>query len=336
MSRPVAAFRKPIRLDLNTSPFLNEAAVERAWRTSTPRDLASYPEPGVPRLEAAVAATANVPPEAVIVGDGSDEVLDLAMRALVPRGGSIGVVDPSFGMYDHFARANGLTKRAVPAKDTLPVDELVAVRADAYFVPSPNNPTGTVFPREGFEALMDRVSVPVVIDEAYAEFARQDYRDLAGRDGRGIVTRTFSKAYGLPGIRVGYAIGPPALIGRLRAIRMPYNLSSWSERVALAALGDPSFPAQVVAVVESQRGPFYETLRSAGWPVWPSRANFLFVGPLPEARRIWESLREGGIYVKLVEWPGGKDGACLRITVGSEAENAALISALAGVPPWRA
>lgn len=336
MTRAVAEFGKPIRLDLNTPPFLNEAAVERAWHTRTSKDLAGYPEPGVPKLEAAIAAAANVPPEAVIVGNGSDEVLDLAMRALVPRGGSIGVLDPSFGMYDHFARANGVTRHAVPAKDTLPVDELIGLRADAYFVPSPNNPTGAAFPREAFEALIDRVSVPVVIDEAYAEFARQDYRGLAGRGGRGIVTRTFSKAYGLPGIRVGYAIGPAALIGRLRAIRMPYNLSSWSERVALAALEDPSFPQRVVAAVESQRGPLFEALRSAGWPVWPSRANFLLVGPLPAARKIWEGLREGGIYVKLVEWPGGEDGACLRITVGSEAENAALISAMAGVPPWRA
>lgn len=334
MSRAMARAASPIRLDLNTTPFLNEAAVERALRASTPRDLAAYPQAGTPDLEAAIADRAGVPREAVLAGNGSDEILDLAMRALVPRGGSVGVIEPSFGMYAWFAGANGIEMRRVPARDALPVDGLAALRADAYFVPSPNNPTGAAFPREAFEALIDRVDAPVIVDEAYAEFARQDLRGLAGRAGRTIVTRTFSKAYGLPGIRVGYALGPKALLDRLRGIRMPYNLSAWSERAALAALGDPSFPERVVAYVEAQREALYGALRAGGWPVWPSRANFLFVGPLPSARGLVDALRARDILVKFVGWPGGGAGGSMRITVGTEAENAALLAALREVSPW--
>ncbi len=335
MSRMVTQLQRPIRLDLNTTPFLNEAAVGRAFRGATRRDLAGYPEPGMPRLEAAIAERSGVPKEQVIVGNGSDEVLDLAIRALVPPDGSIAALDPSFGMYDHFARASRITLRKVPAREELPVEALATLRADAIFVPSPNNPTGAAFPKEAFEALVDRVGVPVVIDEAYAEFARQDFRGLAGRGGRAIVTRTFSKAYGLPGIRVGYAIGPRVLIDRVRAIRMPYNLSAWSERVALAALEDDSFPAMVVAAVEAERRRLYDALRGAGWPVWPSKGNFLLVAPLPRAADIWRGLRERGVYVKLVDWPGGPGGQSLRLTVGTETQDEALLDALKEVASWR-
>lgn len=333
MSRANAELQRPIRLDLNTTPFLNEAAVERAFRGATRRDLAGYPEPGVPRLEAAIAERVGVREEQVIAGNGSDEILDMAIRALVPQGGSIGVLDPSFGMYDHFARASRIALRRVRAREELPLDALAALRADAIFVSSPNNPTGVAFPRDALEALVNRVPVPVVIDEAYAEFARQDLRDLTGRRERVIVSRTFSKAYGLPGIRVGYAIGPRALIDRLRGIRMPYNVSAWSERVALAALEDDSFPQTAVAFVEAERPRLYNALRKAGWPVWPSEANFLFVGPFPAAADVWQGLRERGVCVKLVDWPGGADGQSFRITMGTEAQDDALLDALKEVAP---
>ncbi len=335
MSRAVPANEGLIRLDLNALPFLNETAVERALGAAAPQDFAMYPESGVPRLTRAIAEYVGVPVESVLVGNGSDEILDLAMRALVPPGGSIGVIQPSFGMYDHFARACGLSLLRVPARDALPVDALAGLDADAYFLPSPNNPTGAAFAREAFQSLIDCVSVPVLIDEAYAEFARQDLRLLAGVGGRVLVTRTFSKAYGLPGIRVGYALGPQDLIERMRAIRMPYNLSSWSERAALAALEDDSFVERAVAFVEAQRPRLSASLRDAGWPVWPSQANFVLVGPLRRASEIRAALLDRGIVVKPIEWPGGEAGGCLRITIGTEEQNARLLDALKEVEGWR-
>jgi len=328
--------RPPIRLDRNTTPFLNESAILRALRAMTPWDLAMYPEPGAPALTRAIADRVRFPVDRVLLGNGSDEILDLAMRALVPRGGSIGVIEPSFGMYDHFARACGVDVRRVPARDTLPVDALAALRADAYFVPSPNNPTGAAFPRAAFEGLLDRVDAPVVIDEAYAEFARQDLRSLAAGNERAIVTRTFSKAYGVPGIRVGYALGPPDLLDPMRRIRMPYNLSAWSERAALAALEDGAFVDRAVAFVTTERARLTDAIGERGWPVWPSRANFVFVGPLRRGAEVHDALRDRGVLVKLVDWPGGAEGRSLRITIGTRDQDDALLRALEEVSAWRA
>lgn len=325
-----------VRLDLNTAPYLNEAAVERALRDVAPKELAMYPEPGVPRLEAEIAAAVGVAPNGVLVGNGSDELLDLAMRAFVPPGGSVGVVQPTFGMYDHFARACRVELRRVPTRDVLPVEALARFEADAYFVPSPNNPTGAVFPSSAFGELADRVRVPVVIDEAYAEFARQDLRPLARTRENVLVTRTFSKAYGLPGVRVGYAVGARPLLDRVRALRMPYNISSWSERVALAALRDKSLVERNVTFVEAERPKLASALESGGWPVWPSRANFLLVGPLPRAADIRAALRQRGIIVKAVDYPGGDAGSCFRITIGLPDENRRLLAALQEVSSWRA
>lgn len=335
MSRPAVVPRALDRLDLNVAPFLNEAAVERALRESRPWDLAMYPEPGVPRLEAAIAARAGVAAEEVLAGNGSDEILDLAMRALVPRGGFLGVVEPTFGMYDHFARASGIGVRRARIREGLPAEALASLRADAYFVPSPNNPTGTLFRPEEVASFLDRVDAPVLLDEAYAEFARQDLRSLARERGNVLVTRTFSKAYGLPGIRVGYALGPRDLVARLREIRMPYNLTSWSERAALEALADPGFVDRTVAYVERERDRLSASLREGGWPVWPSHASFLFVGPLPDGTRVRDGLRARGIVVKPVPWPGGDEGTSLRISVGTEEQNARLLDALREVVPSR-
>jgi histidinol-phosphate aminotransferase len=335
MTRTLEEVSRPVRLDLNVAPFLNEEAVARALRAGSSSDLAAYPEPGVPGLERAIADGLGVEADRVLVGNGSDEVLDLAMRTLVPPNGSIGVLDPGFGMYDRFAAASRLRVARVRARGILPVDALASLDADAYFLASPNNPTGETFPREAFESLAARTSAPVVLDEAYAEFARQDLRPLARDSDSFLVTRTFSKAFGLPGIRVGYAVGPGALVDRLRAIRMPYNVSSWSERVARAALDDPGFVDRVVAFVEARRAELESELLQSGWPVWPSRANFLFVGPLGDADRVWRSLREAGVLVKLVDWPAGREGQSLRVSVGTGPQNAALLAALREVDPRR-
>ncbi len=328
MNRSSLELVKPIRLDLNTAPFLNESALRRTLQSAKFDELVMYPEQNAPLLTNQLAKVLRVPGEDILVGNGSDEVLDLVARALVPRGGSVGVLQPSFSMYDHIASSNGLKLVRVPAEGELPVAKLVSTSADALFLASPNNPTGAAFPQEDFEGLLDQVAIPVLIDEAYAEFAHQDLRHLAARSSNLIVTRTFSKAYGLPGIRVGYAVGPAELIAKARVIKMPYNVSAIGEQIALAALSEDSFVSRVVSIVESQRGTLIEALRSAGWPVWPSQANFFLVGPLPRAARLQAALREQGILVKLVDYPGGDVGQSLRITIGTRTQNAALLEAL--------
>lgn len=333
MTRAIAKLAAPIRLDLNTAPFLNEAAIRAALESTDPAVLAQYPDPDAPLLTEALASRLKVPKEAILVGNGSDEILDLAVRVSVPRGRPVAVLLPSFSMYDHVARSNGVDLIRIPATDVLPIDALASSRAEALLLASPNNPTGAAFPREAFETLVDRVRAPVVIDEAYAEFARQDLRSLAASSDRVLVMRTFSKAFGLPGVRVGYAVGPPALLAKMRAIKMPYNVSTFGERAALAALAEPTFAERVVALVDAERPRVFEALKADGWPVWPSRANFLLVGPLRNAAGIQSGLSERGILVKLIEFPGGAAGPSLRITIGTREQNDVLAEAMREVGP---
>lgn len=328
MSRVDGDLTGPIRLDLNTVPFLNEVALRTACRSTDLQELAMYPEPDSPSLTRALASRLGVRQESILIGNGSDEILDLVIRALIPRGGSIGILLPSFNMYEYLARANGRATIQIPAEETLPVERLTACGADGLILASPNNPTGSVFAREDFEALADETQGPVVIDEAYAEFARQDLRPLAFSRDNVIVIRTFSKAYGLPGIRVGYAVGAVPLLGEMRAIKTPYNVSSISEQVALAALAEDSFPSQTVDFIASERSRLFESLKRSGWPVWPSQANFLLVGPSPQAAKIRAALKDRKVLVKLVDWPGGETGSCIRITVGTAAQNQVLLAAL--------
>ncbi len=324
---------KPIRLDLNTAPFLNEAAIRRAFETATLEDLATYPEKDAPLLTSRLAEVLGVPREAVLVGNGSDEILDLAARALIPQGGSLGILHPSFSSYKHIANSNRLKIVRVTAEKQLPVKKLISTHADCWFLASPNNPTGAAFSQEGLESLVNQSQVPMLIDEAYAEFANQDLRHTAANSRSVIVTRTFSKAYGLPGIRVGYAVGPLGIIAKLREIKMPYNISTISEQVAVAALSDNSFVSHVVATVLSQRQFLFEKLHNNGWPVWPSQANFLLVGPLRDAAGVQTALQRQSILVKLIDYPGGTLGQSLRITIGTEAQNALLLDALGRVSP---
>jgi len=322
---------KPVRLDLNTAPFLNEAAIRRAFETAKFEELATYPEKDAPLLTNQLAEVLGVPQEAVLVGNGSDEILDLAARALVPPGGSLGILHPSFSSYEHIANSNRLKIVRVTAGKQLPVSKLVSTHADCWFLASPNNPTGTALTQEDLESLLNQLQAPILIDEAYAEFANQDFRQIAADSSRVIVTRTFSKAYGLPGIRVGYAVAPPRVIAKLREIKMPYNISTISEQVALAAISDNSFVSRVVTTVLSQRQFLFEKLSNDGWPVWPSQANFLLVGPLRDAAGVQAALRKQGILVKLIDYPGENLGQSLRITIGTEAQNALLLEALGRV-----
>jgi histidinol-phosphate aminotransferase len=319
---------EPIRLDLNTAPVLNEPALARALQITKLSELVKYPEQDAPLLTAQLEGILGVQSGSVLVGNGSDEILDLAARALVPGGGTIGVVTPSFSMYDHIAESNGLKIKKIPMGRELPVDSLVSLSADALFLASPNNPTGTIITQDSVNQLLSSTQIPILIDEAYAEFAHQDFRPIAAKSSCLIVTRTFSKAYGLPGIRVGYGVGSPSLLSKLRRIKMPYNVSGFSEQAALAALSDNTFVPRIVRMVESQRDRVLESLKSAGWPASPSHANFLLVGPLPDASRIQIVLRDHGILVKLVDYPGAGEGQSLRITIGTDAQNDLLLKAL--------
>lgn len=315
-------------LDANENPFGPPAGVSPG--------LNRYPDPRTPELRSALAAHLGVEPERLWIGNGSDEAIDLLVRALAAPGDPVGAAAPSYGVYAARARAHGARPVPVPLDDDFDLDIGAAVRALAgarlAFLCSPNNPTGNRLSAERIEALLDRWPGVVAVDEAYVEFASGP--SLASRAGAGrprlVVLRTFSKAWGLAGARVGWLVGHPELVDVLDRAGLPYPLSAPSASAARAALADVEGMRDRVRRIVAERERVRSGLESLGLPVLPSEANFLTFrvnGP----RRVQEALasRHGVVVRDRSSLP--RLEGCLRVSVGTPAENDLFLEGLGEV-----
>jgi histidinol-phosphate aminotransferase len=238
-------------------------------------------------------------------------------------------LDPTFPTALTFARMNGLVPVgvALTADWDADVDALLATGARVIYLCSPNNPTGTIVARESLEHIVERAPGIVIVDEAYAEYAKTSVIDLARSSGRLLVLRTMSKAFGLAGLRVGYAVGAPTLISEVEKSRGPYKVSVVAERTAVVALStDVAWVRARVTEAIANRRLLATRLATLGLPTLPSAANFLFAST-PRATRIERSLWECGVGVRLYTGLRGI-GDAIRMTVGPWALMAALIQAL--------
>lgn len=288
-------------------------------------EIHRYPDPASRRLRSALSEHAGVPADRIWLGNGSDEAIDVLIRTVVPPGGRVAVAVPTYGVYA--ARAAVHDARVVEARldgdYDLDVDRTVEAARDAplVFVCSPNNPTGNLLDRSRILELVERTRSLVAVDEAYVEFA--DRPSLAARAGeipRLAVLRTFSKAWGLAGARVGWLAGHPVLVRHLRLAGLPYPLSRPAERAARRALERAGEMAQRVRRIRRERRRLRRGLQGMGLTVAPSDANFLlfFVAdPSGVQRRLAE---EHDVVVRDRSGLAGLAGA-LRVTVGAPEEN---------------
>jgi histidinol-phosphate aminotransferase len=300
----------------NTNLWGAPPAAERALREAN-ISVARYPEAYSETLKTRLAEYAGIPADHIIVGCGSDDVLDSAFRAFAAPGDRVAYPDPSFAMIPIFARMNGLIPVAVPLGRGFDVDAdaMLATGARIIYLCSPNNPTGTAVGAAAIERLVERAPGLVILDEAYAEFAGSDGTARWIASGRVLVTRTLSKAFGLAGLRIGYAVGAPALVAAVEKSRGPYKVSAVAERASVAALG-PGLPwvRERVAEAIGVREQLAARLRALGLEPLPSVANFVLV-PVPDAAATAARLRERGIAVR--PFTGlQRVGDALRITVG--------------------
>ena len=281
----------------------------------------------------------------VVTGCGSDDVIDSTMRAFGVPGDRVAFSAPSFSMIPTFARLNGLEPVSLPLTERYDVDaeRLVDLGAKITYLCTPNNPTATVLSRAAVAYVAEHARGVVLVDEAYAEFAPETFEDLATRFERVIVTRTFSKAFGLAGLRVGYGFGGAELVGTVERARGPYKVSALAERAALAALGASDDALGWVrahaAIAVANRERMRSALDGLGLPALPSAANFLLV-PASRARLLASALRKRGVLVRaFTGLPtelaplAAADGAALRIGIGPwdmmQAVLDALVEALA-------
>ncbi|MFE8597930.1 pyridoxal phosphate-dependent aminotransferase [Archangium violaceum] len=302
-----------VDLSDNTNLFGMPPAAERILRETVASQVSRYPVGYAPELKQAVARYTGVDPSRVTTGCGSDDVIDSTLRAFLEPGEVIAFPDPTFVMMSYFAKVNGLRSAAVPLKADLDidVDGLLATGAKLLYVCSPNNPTGTVASRAALERLIDNAPGIVLLDEAYAEFARESHLDLASRPNV-LVTRTLSKAFGLAGLRVGYAVGNPTLINEVEKARGPYKVTGLSERIATAVLSEdvPWMKARAEEAL-AIRARLVDELGKLGLKTLPSEANFVMV-PLTGAPAVAERMRQRDVNVRAFQGLKGI-GDALRI-----------------------
>ncbi|HYW30449.1 MAG TPA: histidinol-phosphate transaminase [Gemmatimonas sp.] len=311
--------RTPVDLDLtdNTNLWGLPPTAERALREIAVSAITRYPSLYAADLKTELADYAGVTADMIVTGCGSDDILDSAMRAFGEPGDLVAGSEPSFAMIPIFARMNALAWQPVTelASHQPDIDTLLAANPRVLYLCSPNNPTGALVARDSIERAIAGSRGVVFIDEAYAEFAGVSSVDLLSRSDRVLIIRTMSKAFGLAGLRIGYAIGQPALVMEVEKSRGPYKLNALAERVATTALrSDRAWVAEHVALAVTLRERLAVELRSLGLAPLESHANYLCV-PVANCVAVGAALRSRGVAVR--PFPGLPGvGDALRVSVG--------------------
>lgn len=299
------------------------------------RDWARYPDFHGDALRRDLAELHGHPMGGVLVGNGSNELLSVALETLTPPGGEVVTALPTFSLYRVFALRVGAATCFVPPRPdfSLPLEELAAEIARDPRRPlvlcTPNNPTGAAASPEWVERLLEASEGPVLLDNAYGEFCRYDYRPLLARHPRLLLFRTFSKAWSLAGLRLGYVLAHPDLVAEMIKLKLPYNLGHGAAAAGRAALAAAEVLERRVRVLVGRRERYRALLRRHGFTVPPSEANFL-LARTPEgvsADAVREGLQDRGILVRDVSHYPGLAG-CMRVSVGDGRAERALDQAL--------
>jgi histidinol-phosphate aminotransferase len=300
-----------------------------------------YPDGGSKRLREVLAAGNQVRFEEVFVGLGSSEIIDLASRTLL-RPGLDGITsEGTFALFSIAIRASGGRLIQTPMRDyTFDLDAIAAAvtpQTRIIYIANPNNPTGTAFGAAEFSVFLKNVpgDVLVVLDEAYREYAARpdlpNSRELFREYNNLLTLRTFSKVYGLAGLRIGYGIGHPTLVAEMNKLRTPFNVTSIGQAAAIAALDDTEHVQKSVESNRNERRRLFEELRKIGLQPVPSETNFVFLPVGPHAKSLCDELLLEGVIVRPMGWMGFPEA--IRISVGSPAENTKLLMALANALP---
>lgn len=323
-----------VKLASNENPLGMPASAKRAM-VAAMEDLGRYPDANGFELKAALAARYGVGMDWITLGNGSNDILELAAAATLAPGRSCVYAQHAFAVYTLATQVRGARPIVVPAKklghDLDAMAAAIAPDTALVYVANPNNPTGTHLPADAIDGFLAQVPahVVVVLDEAYNEYLppelRVDSTAWVRRHANVIVSRTFSKAFGLAGLRVGYGLAQPALTDLLNRVRQPFNVSTVAQAAAVAALSDDDFLARSYALNLRGMQQLTDAFRELGLDYVPSVGNFVLVKVGPAAH-VYQELLKRGVIVRpvanygLPEW--------LRITVGLPEENARFVEAL--------
>jgi len=293
-----------------------------------------YPDGSCYYLRKKLAQSLGTAEESLIFGNGSDEIIVMALRAFIKPGDEVIICQPTFLIYRIAALAVGAKVITVPAQDfkydLTAMLKAITPRTKMIFIANPNNPTSTYVTKDELDAFMKEVPDEVItfIDEAYYEFVEEPDFPSGLEYVKGkpvIVTRTFSKCYGLAGLRVGYGISDPEIVNCLNKVREPFNVNSLAQVAAIAALDDDAHLARSRKIIQEGRGYLTANFERLNLKVVPSAANFILV-LIKNSCRIAEELLKKGLIVRSMESWGINDA--IRVTIGQKKENQQLIKAL--------
>lgn len=325
-----------IKLDAMENPFsLPQAVREELGRELADAAINRYPDPTANALRQQLRSTFAIPDEHdILLGNGSDELIQLLIQAVAVPGATILSVEPSFVMYRMIAAYNHVRYMGVPLTPDFELDRpamLAAIRAQKpalTFIAYPNNPTGNLFDADVISDIV-RAAAPglVVIDEAYQAFARDSWLHRLSQFDNAVLMRTVSKL-GLAGLRLGYLVGNPAWLQEIDKLRLPYNINVLTQRAATTILRHSQLLDEQTAILRREREQLHEQLAQIpGVTPFTSEANFILTR-VPDASRLHARLKQAGILVKNLHGAHAYLEQCLRLTIGTPEENALLLKAL--------
>jgi histidinol-phosphate aminotransferase len=324
---------KFIKLNTNENPYPCSPAVQRAIGTTIKMGLQKYPDPMADAFRSRAGEILGVPPDWIMCGNGSDDILTIVTRVFVGQGDWLRLPYPSYILYKTLAGLQGANAEEVHFQaDWSLADDFSAARERLRlaFLPNPNSPSGTMIAPERVLKLAQSLPCPLLVDEAYVDFADRNCLHLVRESDKILVSRTLSKSYALAGLRFGFVVAQPQIINELVKMKDSYNCDALSISGATAAIDDQAWLADNRAKILATRGRLSGRLRELGFQVVDSQANFVWAThPNRRHRELYEQLKAAQVLVRYMNYAGWGDG--IRISVGSDEQIDALLTLLSGL-----
>jgi len=323
---------KLIKLNTNENPYACSPKVKAAIGRAVQAGLQKYPDPSATAFRMRAGELFGIDPDWILCGNGSDDILTVVTRALVDSGDHVRFSQPSYTLYRTLAEIQGAECHVVDYEsDWTPGPDFTkhCDKLRLAYLASPNSPSGTVVPPEEVLRIADALPCPLLVDEAYADFAETNCLALVAENEKIMVSRTLSKSYALAGLRFGFLVAQPQIIRELNKVRDSYNCDALSIAGATAAIDDQHWLAQTRGTILETRARLTEQLRQLGFDCTDSQANFVWCNhPDHKSEQLYSRLKSDGILVRYMNYKGWGDG--LRITVGTDEQIDALLAVLGG------
>jgi histidinol-phosphate aminotransferase len=321
---------KYIKLNTNENPYPPSTRVQRAIEDVVRERLPRYPDPRATSFRQRAAEVLGVEPDWILCGNGSDDILTIVTRAFVGQNEWLRLPYPSYVLYKTLAQIQGALAEEVPFNEDWSLTDNFALSSDHLrlaFLPNPNSPSGTMLPPERVLELAEQLPCPLLVDEAYVDFAETNCIHLVASNEKILVSRSLSKSYALAGMRFGFLIAQPQMIAQLIKVKDSYNCDAISIAGATAAIDDQAWLAENRAKILATRMRLEAGLRTLGFAVVPSHANFVWCRHSSQpAKTLYEQLKAERVLVRYMNYPNWGDG--LRISVGTDEQMEACLTLL--------